>query len=88
MPPTTSRARTGKRAPSAGPNKKPHRNADALGIALIAVALVTVFALLAGNGGLIGDGLANMFRQLVGQAAWAVPVVIGFAGASLIAHSA
>lgn len=60
------------------------RNSDAAAIVLIAIALVTVFALSMGNGGLLGDGLAGVFRTLVGQAAWAVPVVIGFAGVSLL----
>jgi len=83
MPTTTPRTRPTARAKAAP--AKSHRNTDALGIVLIAVALVTVFALWAGNGGLLGDGLANVFKTLVGQAAWAVPVVIGFAGVSFLA---
>ena len=81
MPTPTRRPRTAsKRAPEAKP-----KNTDAIGISLIALALVTVLALWAGNGGLLGEGLAQTFRILVGQVAWALPVVIGFAGISLLA---
>lgn len=91
--PTTSPSRmptqpTRQRSAAKGkplPPAKSHKNADVLGIVLISLALVTVFALWAGNGGLLGDGLAQMFKVLVGRAAWAIPVVIGFAGVSLLA---
>ncbi|MBS1723263.1 MAG: DNA translocase FtsK [Armatimonadetes bacterium] len=82
--PTKKRTQTGKKA-AAAPPANTHRSSDAWGIGLIAIALVTVLALWAGNAGLVGDSLAQAFRVLVGRAAWAVPVVIGFAGASLLA---
>lgn len=83
-----SRMPTSSRRPRSSGTKVPEKrakNADALGIGLIAVALVTVLALWAGNGGLLGNGLKDISKVLVGQAAWAVPVVIAFAGASLLA---
>ncbi len=60
-------------------------SADIWGISLIALSLITVLALWAGHGGLIGDGLAKIFRYLVGQAAWTIPLVVGFGGVSLVA---
>lgn len=86
MPTTTPRPRPRTRAKVA-PVKQP-KNSDVHGIVLIAVSLVTVFALWAGNGGLLGDGLVSVFKTLVGQAAWAVPVVLGFAGVSILAGRA
>ncbi len=83
--PTPTRRRQGTRAPAKATARNPHRTNDAWGVVLLAVALVTLIALWAGNAGMLGDSLAQFFKLLVGQAAWAVPVVIGFAGFSLLA---
>ncbi len=81
---TTSRPAGPKRAPhGSGPTS--HRTADLVGVGLIGLGIVVGLTLGLGNGGLIGDGLAGLFLSLVGQGAWAVPVVLAFAGVSLIA---
>lgn len=84
MPTTTPRTRTSNRSRTEATPKKNVRS-DATGIALITLALVTVFALSLGNGGILGDGLANVFRLLVGNVAWMLPVIMGFAGIAIIA---
>jgi DNA segregation ATPase FtsK/SpoIIIE, S-DNA-T family len=80
---TRSPRGTGKTRPEPAPPN--HRASDAVGVTLLAVATVLAIALGVGNGGLIGDGLAGVFRVLVGRGAWAVPAVLGFAGLSLLA---
>lgn len=41
--------------------------------------------LLFGNGGLLGDAVTALIKGLFGRGAWAMPIVIGFAGAMMIA---
>ena len=65
-----------------------HRAHDATGIALLAVAIVLLIALWAGNGGLLGDGLAVLFKTLFGSGAWAIPVAVTVAGVALLAGRA
>lgn len=65
-----------------------HRSHDAAGIALLAVSAVLLIALLAGNGGLLGDGLVAFFKTLFGTGAWIVPVATAVAGFALLAGRA
>ncbi len=53
-----------------------HRTTDALGIGLLALALVMIVALAIGNAGVIGAALGSFFSILFGRGAWAVPVVL------------
>ncbi|MCW5937693.1 MAG: hypothetical protein KIT11_10360 [Fimbriimonadaceae bacterium] len=62
-----------------------HRTSDALGVIFIALAIVLIAGLALRNGGLVGDGLTSLLQTLVGRGAWVVPVVLGFAGLSLLA---
>ncbi|MCH7944840.1 MAG: DNA translocase FtsK 4TM domain-containing protein [Armatimonadetes bacterium] len=83
MPTTTTR--TGRR--TAAKRIEPevsHRTHDATGIALLAISLVLFIALWAGNGGLLGDSLAAVFRTLFGSGAWAVPAAVALAGVALL----
>ncbi|MCW5939581.1 MAG: hypothetical protein KF884_01360 [Fimbriimonadaceae bacterium] len=82
---TVTRAPRGSGRQSPEPPAKTHHTADAAGIGLIAVALLLAVALAVGNAGLIGNGLAFFFTTFVGRGAWVVPLVLGFAGAMLLA---
>ncbi len=85
MPETT---RTAPRNGSKNAPEPSHRTHDAAGIALLAVSTVLLIALLAGNGGLLGDGLIAFFRTLFGTGAWVVPVATAVAGVALLAGRA
>ena len=84
MPITTTRTSRRTGAKRIEPESA-HRTHDATGIALLAISLVLFIALWAGNGGLLGDTLASVFRTLFGSGAWAVPAAVALAGVSLLA---
>lgn len=81
----------GRRKPSARTAKtavepvSPHRRTDALGFILLSTAAILLIVLSAGNGGYLGDGLAFFFKSLFGRGAWVVPVILAFAGVTLLA---
>lgn len=61
-----------------------HKLPDIAGISLVALSLILLVALGMQNAGLLGDGIAAVFRMLFGQAAWVVPIVLFVAGIALI----
>ncbi len=62
----------------------PHRRMDAMGLMLIASAIILFVVLIAGNGGVLGDGLALFFKSLFGKGAWVVPAILAFSGITLL----
>lgn len=62
-----------------------HRLTDALGIGLIAAALVVAVALAIGNAGIVGEALGGLFRTLFGRGAWAAPPLFALLGVALLA---
>jgi S-DNA-T family DNA segregation ATPase FtsK/SpoIIIE len=64
--------------------KSSHRKADIWGICVIALGLVVAVALAMGNAGLLGQGVAEMFRALFGNGAWVAPPALVLMGIGLI----
>lgn len=62
-----------------------HRTTDVLGVCLLALAAVIVFALSVGQAGLIGEALGGLFRLLFGKGAWGVPLIFTLLGLALLA---
>ena len=62
-----------------------HKRSDAFGLTCLALALVLTIALAVGQAGLLGDGLADLFRALFGRAAWGLPVVLAAIGIRALA---
>jgi S-DNA-T family DNA segregation ATPase FtsK/SpoIIIE len=81
----------GRRSPSRSAKKptiepvSPHRRTDALGFILLAAAAILLIVFSVGNGGYLGDGLAMFFKSLFGKGAWVVPLIMAFAGVTLLA---
>src|SRR5579859_1672640 len=62
-----------------------HRLYDIAGIALLALALLTVVSLLLADSGIFGQMIETVFRSLFGKGAWIVPFVFAGIGVALIA---
>lgn len=76
-----------KAAPSKKAARKPlpqHHRSDLTGFALLALGLILLFVLIAGSGGLLGDGISSLVKLIFGAGAWVVGVVLTFAGACII----
>ncbi|MES1227464.1 MAG: DNA translocase FtsK 4TM domain-containing protein, partial [Armatimonadota bacterium] len=63
---------------------KTHHNRDIIAVSLIGLGIVILLTLAMGQGGLLGNGLTLFFTTLFGKGAWAVPVVLMFAGGCLL----
>lgn len=76
--------------PAPGPRRRRrepepiHRTPDVVGITLIATGCLVLLSLFMSNTGVLGSALGNVFKLLCGRGAWAVPVMFGFMGVSLI----
>lgn len=65
--------------------RESHRNADVAGIGLLALALIVLAALAMPETGVVGSTLGNAFTNLLGKAAWIVPVLFGGLGWAYLA---
>ncbi|MBX3097118.1 MAG: DNA translocase FtsK 4TM domain-containing protein, partial [Fimbriimonadaceae bacterium] len=85
---TTATRRKPAAARIASATKKPvasARKTDAFGLVCLALALTLGVALGVGQAGLLGDGMADLFRALLGKAAWALPVALAAIGIRALA---
>ncbi|MBJ7329495.1 MAG: DNA translocase FtsK [Solirubrobacteraceae bacterium] len=84
--PARSRARARRSSPSAF--RLPaleQRHLDLLGLALVALGVLLAFPLYLGwDGGVVGEGVIDGLRVLLGELAYAVPVFVVAAGAVLV----
>lgn len=62
-----------------------HRKFDIIGIATLALALVTLVSLMLSGTGLLGEAIGGGFRALFGRGSWIVPIFLGSLGAGFIA---
>ncbi|MEQ1933482.1 MAG: DNA translocase FtsK, partial [Fimbriimonadaceae bacterium] len=62
-----------------------HRKFDIIGIATLALALVTLVSLMLSGTGLLGEAIGGGFRALFGRGSWIVPIFLGLLGAGFIA---
>lgn len=62
-----------------------HRKFDIIGIATLALALVTLVSLVLSGTGLLGEAIGGGFRALFGRGSWIVPIFLGLLGGGFIA---
>ncbi len=64
--------------------KPTQREFDITAIIILALGVFSIVALLSRNAGVVGSALEGFFRILFGIGAWAVPILLGCLGVSLI----
>ncbi|MEQ1821624.1 MAG: DNA translocase FtsK [Fimbriimonadaceae bacterium] len=62
-----------------------HRKFDIIGIATLALALVTLVSLMLSGTGLLGEAIGGGFRALFGRGSWIVPIFLALLGGGFIA---